>query len=230
MKPHPSITTASLDAGGVLVNPNWDRVAAALAAEGVEVAPEALSAAEPRAKRHFDRAPTIQLTNDAQRGWLYFNLVLQGAGIRPSERTAAALEVLRRYHETDNLWETVVPGALQALAALRARGLSLIVVSNANGRLAALFQRIGLGPLFDVVVDSCVEGVEKPDPRLFEIAMARAGAEASRTVHVGDLYHVDVVGARAAGMRPVLVDVADLYPDADCPRVRSVTDLPGLLA
>ena len=211
------------------MNPNWERVAGALAAQGVRVDPAVLAAAEPLAKRHFDRAPTIQTTNDAQRGWLYFNLVLEGAGLRPSARTDAALEELRLYHATENLWETVTPGAAEALAALRARGLSLIVVSNANGRLSALLERVGLSPLFDVIVDSCVEGVEKPDPRLFEIAMARAGAEPARTMHVGDLYYVDVVGARAAGMHPVLVDVAGLYPNADCPSVRSVTELPALL-
>lgn len=229
MKRQPSITTASLDAGGVLVNPNWDRVAGALATQGVHVHPGALAAAEPLAKWQFDRATTIQSTNDAQRGWLYFNLVLEGAGVRPSDRTAAALEELRLYHAAENLWETVTPGAREALAALRRRGLSLIVVSNANGRLVTLLERVGLSSHFDVIVDSCLEGVEKPDARLFEIAMARAGAEPARTVHVGDLYHVDVVGARAAGMHPVLVDVADLYPDADCPRVRSINELPALL-
>jgi putative hydrolase of the HAD superfamily len=78
---------------------------------------------------------------------------------------------------------------------------------------------------FDLVFDSHQEGVEKPDPRYFQIALDRSGAEAAGTIHVGDLYHVDVVGARAAGITPVLFDVADLYPDADCRRVRSLTQL-----
>lgn len=222
-------TTVSFDAGGVIVNPNWIRVAEALAAHGVCVDAHTLEAAEPAAKRRFDRAPTIDATTDAQRGWLYFNYVLEGAGIATSGATDAALNDLQVYHTQNNLWESVAPDAGRVLADIRARGLTIIVVSNANGRLHALLDRLGLSSCFDVVVDSSVEGVEKPDPRLFQIAMARAGAEPARTLHVGDLYHVDVVGARAAGMHPLLFDVGDLYGDADCPRVRCFEEVRDFL-
>lgn len=223
------IQTVSFDAGGVLVNPNWDRVAAALGAHGVAVAARALEAAEPAAKKRFDRAPTIENTNDAQRGWLYFNYVLEGVGIAPSDATDAALNELQVYHTQNNLWESVTPGTREALAEIRSRGLITIIVSNANGRLHALLDRLDLTPYFDVIVDSFVERVEKPDPRLFQIAMGRANAVADRTLHVGDLYHVDVAGARAAGMHPLLIDPADLYSNADCPRVRSMADVPRYL-
>ena len=63
------------------------------------------------------------------------------------------------------------------------------------------------------MLDSAVEGVEKPDPRLFRLALERVGGEAASAVHVGDLYEVDVVGGRAAGLRAVLVDSDDLYPE-----------------
>jgi FMN phosphatase YigB (HAD superfamily) len=67
--------------------------------------------------------------------------------------------------------------------------------------------------------------VEKPDPRFFRIALERSGASPESTIHVGDLYYVDVVGARNAGLRGVLLDEANLRPDADCPRVRSLDHL-----
>jgi putative hydrolase of the HAD superfamily len=79
------------------------------------------------------------------------------------------------------------------------------------------------------VFDSHREGVEKPDPRYFAIALAQSGAKAEETIHVGDLYYVDVAGARGAGITPVLFDVADLYPEADCLRVRSLNDLVAAL-
>jgi FMN phosphatase YigB (HAD superfamily) len=85
--------------------------------------------------------------------------------------------------------------------------------------------RIGLTQWFDAVIDSCDEGVEKPDPRIFEIALARVNADRKTTIHVGDLYQVDVVGARAAGIRGVLLDETDLHPEVDCPRVRSLGEL-----
>lgn len=62
------------------------------------------------------------------------------------------------------------------------------------------------------------------------IALARSGATAATTIHVGDLHHVDVVGARAAGITPVLLDVAGLYPDCDCLRIQSLTELIAALA
>jgi HAD superfamily hydrolase (TIGR01509 family) len=219
------IQTVFLDAGGVLVWPNWSRVSDALGRHGVHVPAAALAAAEPRAKKRLDTGDIIQATNDQQRGWTYFNLVLDEAAIALSEATAAALVELHAYHQQANWWESAPAEVRPALAALRARGLRLVVVSNANGRLHHLLERIGLLDAFDLVFDSHHEGVEKPDPRYFQIALDRSGAEAARTIHVGDLYHVDVVGARAAGITPVLFDVADLYPDADCRRVRSLRQL-----
>jgi putative hydrolase of the HAD superfamily len=225
----PMIETVFLDAGGVLVFPNWTRVSDALARQGVEVAAEALAAADPHARRTLDQGGTINATTDAGRGWLYFNLVLTAAGVPLGPATEAALAELHEYHRTTNLWEYVPPGVVPALRALRAAHLGIVVVSNANGTLRAKFDRLGLTAHTDAVLDSCEFGVEKPDPRLFRIALEKSGAAAESTVHVGDLYHVDVMGARAAGLRGVLYDEAGLYEDADCPRVRSLAELVDLV-
>jgi HAD superfamily hydrolase (TIGR01509 family) len=178
-----ALDTLFLDGGGVLVNPNWDRVSAALADHGVPASAAALRAAEP----------------------------------------------LHDYHSRSNLWESVpadVPGALRRF---KAAGLRLVVVSNANGTVQALFDRLGLAAWFDYLFDSHVERVEKPDPRFFARALERSGSRADRTVHVGDLYHVDVVGARSAGLGAVLLDSAGLYPGADCPRVGALGELADAL-
>jgi putative hydrolase of the HAD superfamily len=142
-----------------------------------------------------------------------------------SPATSAALTELHAYHQANNLWELVPDGVRPALAALRDRGLTLVVVSNANGTLRRHMDRIGLAPHVDIVVDSQDEGVEKPDPRLFQIALERAGARPESTIHVGDLYQVDIVGARAAGLRGILLDETGLHPDADCDRVASLAEL-----
>lgn len=223
------IQTLFLDAGGVLVNPNWDRVSDALARHGVSVAAARMAEAEPRAKKRLDTGDTIRATNDQQRGWTYFNLVLTEAGVALSDATAAALAELHTYHQTYNLWETVPDEVMPALAAFRATGRRLVVLSNANGTLHRAFDRLGLTTSFDVIFDSYQEGVEKPDPRFFHIALERSGADAATTMHVGDLYHVDVAGARAAGLTPALLDVGGLYPECDCLRVRSLTELVKVL-
>ena len=219
------LETVFLDAGGVLLFPNWARISETLASHGVVVTAAALAAAEPGAKRTLDDNHTIAVSNDASRGWLFFNLILGEAGVPITDATDTALAELHAYHQESNLWELVPDDVVPALAALPAQGLKLTVVSNANGRLRLLFDRLELTPHVDCLLDSCEEGVEKPDPRLFEIALERSGAKAETTVHVGDIYQVDVVGARAAGIRAVLLDAAGLYSDADCPRVRSLPDL-----
>ncbi len=221
-----SIDTVFLDAGGVLCHPSWTRVAGALVRHGATVTPAALATAEQRATHELDQASVIDATDDRSRGWLYFNLVLRHAGVEQNAGTDAALAELREYHKVENLWEHVEPDVVPALAALRARDLRLVVVSNANGRLKHLFDRLDLTRWFDHVLDSHEWGVEKPDPRLFQIALEQARASAARTMHVGDLYHVDVVGARRAGLREaVLFDVAGLYGTVDCPRVDSFAAL-----
>ena len=213
------IETVFLDAGGVLVNPNWVRVSEAMARHGVDAPAAVLEAAEPRAKRQLDTGTAVKATSDATRGWLYFNLVLQHAGLALSDATEAALQELAAYHAQFNLWESVPAGVPEALDRLRAAGRRLVVVSNANGTLQAHFARLGLRERFDVLIDSFDEGVEKPDPRIFRVALERSGARPETTLHAGDFYHVDVVGARAAGLEAWLVDAAGLYADHDCTRV-----------
>jgi putative hydrolase of the HAD superfamily len=221
-----AINTVFLDAGGVLCHPSWTRVADALVRHGAMVTAAALAAAEQKATFDIDNASTVGATDDRQRGWLYFNLVLHHAGVEQNAGTDAALAELREYHRHDNLWEHVEDDVAPALAALKDRGLKLVVVSNANGRLRHLFDRVGLTKWFDHILDSHEWGVEKPDPRLFQLALEQSRAEASRTVHVGDLYYVDVMGARQAGLRDgVLFDMANLYRNVDCPRVESLAAL-----
>jgi putative hydrolase of the HAD superfamily len=224
------LRTIFLDAGGVLVFPNWDRISAALRERGVNVDASVLAAAEPYAKRQLDRTSTISATSDEKRGWLYFEMILERAHVPLNGATADALAELHRYHQEFNLWDYMPDDVLPSLRALRSLDLQLVIVSNANGTMTKLAERLGLTECVGCVLDSQIEQVEKPDPRFFEIAIQRSGADADMTVHVGDLYHVDVVGARAAGITPVLLDVAGLYPEADCLRVRSLPELVELVA
>jgi len=218
-----------LDAGGVLVHPSWTRISSTLARHGVAVEAAALARAEPHAKRELDVAHEIRQSTDAARAPRYFDLVLVRAGTTPSAGSDAAFAEIRDYHARENVWEDVPAEVVPALTRLRAAGLRLVVVSNANGRLRAAFDRIGLTPHVDDIIDSVEVGYEKPDPAIFRLALARVGAAPARAMHVGDIYHVDVVGARAAGLRAVLLDAADLYGDHDCPRVPTLTALAALV-
>jgi HAD superfamily hydrolase (TIGR01549 family) len=225
-----AIETLFLDAGGVLVHPSWPRVAETLTRHGVPVEAATLVAADLRTKHRLDRADNTRAPSDDARVAQYFGGVLEQAGIARGERTDAALAELRSYHAENNLWEWVPEDVRPALGRLCALRLRLVMVSNANGTLHAHMERLGIAPYFALMVDSQLEGIEKPDPLIFRRALERSGAAPESTVHVGDLYHVDVAGARTAGLGAWLFDPGDLYVEADCPRLRSLDELVDRLA
>jgi FMN phosphatase YigB (HAD superfamily) len=222
--PNTRYRTVFLDAGGVMITPNFPRLADALGRRGIQVSADALAAAEPRVKQELDHAPTIKATDDTRRAYVYFDRILELNGIPSSAATTGAIEELVSHRDREGAWDVVTPGAIAALGRLRSAALRLVVVSNSNGRVRRILRRTGIEPHVDLVLDSHEEGVEKPDPRLFEIALDRSGSDRGATIHCGDIYHIDVVGARAAGLPAVLLDSAGLYGDADCPRVQSLPE------
>ena len=83
--------------------------------------------------------------------------------------------------------------------------------------------------MFETVVDSHVVGVRKPEPGIFEIALERLKLAPERAVYLGDIPRVDVVGARAAGIAPILFDRHEFYDGVDAPRIRRLDELPSLI-
>jgi putative hydrolase of the HAD superfamily len=219
-----AISTVLFDAGGTLVQPNFRRIAGELEREGVVVELAVLASAELAVRREYDRHDYQRKSGD---GWLdYCNAFARAAGL--ASMPLAAIERLREYQNTHCVWEDVMEGVVPTLERLRSR-FRLGVVSNASGSVRAAFERVGLARFFEVIVDSGVEGVEKPDPRIFRLALERMGERAECAAYVGDLYHVDVVGARAAGLRPVLLDLHGLHAERPCERVQSLSELEALL-
>jgi putative hydrolase of the HAD superfamily len=223
------IDTLLLDAGGVLTFPNWDRVSDILQRHGIAVSGNVLRAAEPQAKFAIDTAQTVAATSDADRGSRYFHLTFDAAGVPGGDVRQAALHDVWAYHQTYNLWEHVPADVFAALDRLRATGITMAIASNANGVLQRMFDRVGLTPYFHTICDSWVEGAEKPDPRFFQIVLARAGGRPETALHVGDLYHVDVIGARAAGIEPLLLDPHGLYEAYDVRRIATLSELQAVI-
>jgi putative hydrolase of the HAD superfamily len=96
--------------------------------------------------------------------------------------------------------------AAPALTELRARGIALVCVSNWDVSLPQVLERCGLGGALDGVVSSAAAGARKPDPAIFGQALRTAGCDATEALHVGDTAEEDVEGARAAGIRALLID------------------------
>jgi putative hydrolase of the HAD superfamily len=121
--------------------------------------------------------------------------------------------------------------ALPALEQLRARGLKLVAASNWDSSLPDVLARAGIAPLLDGVVSSAMVGVTKPAPEVFRAALEIAGAPPERALHVGDSLQNDIEGARALGMRAVLVAREGVGPGADAvPVISALTELPRLLS
>jgi putative hydrolase of the HAD superfamily len=154
----------------------------------------------------------------------FYSTLLPEIGV-PADKLGRAVEcVLERAH-AEMLWRKADESTASTLKRLKERGLVLGVVSNSDGRIENALGQAGLTSYFDFFVDSFLVGVEKPDPAIFRIATERAAVAPAQAAYVGDLYSVDVVGARNAGLLPILYDPYDLNPEADCTRIRVLDEL-----
>ena len=219
------IRTIFLDAGGTLIHLDRAFILKALEDVGVEKDEAAFLIADQSAREQ--RAAAIrrgEVLDDASSWRIYAARLLELL-----EATGdAAAEVstrVRQRHRAGTLWTHVEPGTLETLAQLKDRGFTLGVVSNADGRVASFLELVGINEYLDFVVDSGAVGVEKPNPRIFQIALEQARSTPEQSVHVGDVYEVDVVGARAAGIEPIML-VSNGGPEPKDVRViRSFTEL-----
>ena len=142
----------------------------------------------------------------------------------PSSAVEEVTEELFERFEAPETFE-VFDGAFELLADLRTRGLALGVISNWSARLPKLLRTLDLDRPFDFVLCSALEQMEKPEPEIFEAALARAGVAPGEALHIGDHPEKDVAGARRVGLQAVRID-HDRTAEGDDPDV--VGSLPEL--
>jgi len=155
----------------------------------------------------------------------YQKTVLGEAGISaPEELLLRIMSRLRElYAETTFvLFDDVMP----TLKTLKEHKLILGLVTNLSKEIDSICQKLGLAPYLDFSVNSEEAGADKPEPAIFLLALERAGITAPEAIHVGDQYKLDVLGARGAGISPVLIDRSGNYPEiSDCPRIQNLTEI-----
>jgi putative hydrolase of the HAD superfamily len=200
-----------LDAGNTVVFLDHARLARLCDTLGFRTNEKALERAEGAAKLALERGESLEVPwsrSDvhAARGWAAtVGTMLARAGLA-LERVPAMLDALWPEHRAHNLWSLVPDHLVEALGRLRAAGVPVAVVSNSEGMLESIFAQLGIRDAVDLVVDSGVVGIEKPDPRIFRVALDHFGVAPGCALHLGDNFATDVVGARAAGIRVALVD------------------------
>ena len=214
------IQAVLFDAGGTLIHMDGERTsrAAGLAWDAVGFG-RAYDDAVADMRRWVIANPK---STDAERMPRFLGSLLTGLGL-PEESRRDAVRGIVAEHVRANLWSRGAEDAFGTLQALRDRGYRLAVVSNADGRVRALLEEAGLAPHFEFVVDSAEVGVEKPDPRIFQAATARLDLPPASCAYVGDIYEIDVLGARAAGLQAILI--GNCEAPADVPRIESLTGL-----
>ena len=216
------------DAGNTLIRMDYAAIAAEVTRHGPHVTPDAVQRAEWAARVRLDTeafAPVTTFSTESRDTTeRYTRYLLEGLGVTDSAVHAAMIEWRRAYNPPVGLWTVAEPEAAAALELVRARGLASGVISKSNGTIRRILTSLDLARHLDVILDSQEEGLEKPDPRLFERALARVGARADEAAYIGDLYSVDIAGARRAGMRAVLMDPGRCWPALDCPKARTVLD------
>lgn len=154
----------------------------------------------------------------------FYSTLLPEIGV-PAIKLQQAVECVLKLAHAEMLWRKADESTASTLKKLKDRGLILGVVSNSDGRVESALEQAGLASYFDFFIDSFLVGVEKPDPAIFRIATERAQIVAGQAAYVGDLYSIDVVGARGAGLLPILYDPYDLNREADCIRIRMLDEL-----
>lgn len=129
-------------------------------------------------------------------------LALAGAHVRDFD---GYFKSLYAYYARSDAW-VVFPEAVAVVSELSTRGTAVAVASNFDSRLNRILEDHGLSPHLSAVVHSTAVGAAKPDPAIFEHALARLGVRPRRAVHVGDSEHADYRGARNAGLSALLLD------------------------
>jgi len=238
-----SLEWVFLDVGDTMAYLDVDAIAQHVASLGIAVTGAALRDAQARVRPRIDEAvlqlhaahednPSERL-HEGEEGFLRFiGAILREAAPEtdsPTRRKAA--QSLRNARDGEGWWTRLDPHLTDTLDRLKAAGLQLGVISNAEGTVEQHLENVGVRPYFEVVIDSTVVGVEKPDPRIFEIALERTGAHPGASVYVGDFYSFDIIGSAGLGIAGILIDPSTHYR-ANYPDVTAISafrELPDVL-
>lgn len=192
---------------------------------GFEIDQEALKAAVLVGDRYYEERywedDTFWRSEEEAAGlWVdLYTLVARELGINGDGRRLAK-EIYDEFG-FHHRWE-LFPDALQTIKGLKDMGLKVGLVSNWDSRLSDLCTGIGLTKYLDFIMCSATVGRMKPQPEIFEMALARAGVEAHETLHVGDHYYADILGARSVGITPVLIHRSENILKADCETIHDL--------
>jgi putative hydrolase of the HAD superfamily len=227
-----TVRAVFFDAGETLVHPHPsfpELLTVVLREEGFEVDPQAVRDRLSMVSGEFSKPSAVGWSTSPERSRAFweglYRLLLGALGIPFTNGVAEA--IYRTF--TDLGSYRAFPDAEPALRRLREAGLTVGLISNFEAWLEQLLEHTGLAEYFDIRAISGVEGVEKPDLRIFRVALERAGVAADEAAYVGDSPEFDVEPAESLGMVGVLIDRRGRFPDHVGTRIESLDELAGTL-
>jgi putative hydrolase of the HAD superfamily len=205
------------DVGNTLLFPNRAKMLAPISSNRHPTL-EQWQALERRTKKEFDEG---MLSGRVDHGfWFTFHTyLLEQLGEPLTVRDALVANT-----QNSGNWDQIPPGTREALCRI-AKRFRIAVISNADGGIERILARCGIADCFKSITDSGIVGVEKPRREIFEAALNAMQARPDESLYVGDMYSVDYLGARNAGMDAVLLDVSGAYREREVPRVESLQQL-----
>jgi putative hydrolase of the HAD superfamily len=210
------------DVGNTLLFPNRARILAALPADRHPTLAQ-WQALERRTKKEFDQG-MVGGRVDHSFWWTFHTYLLEELNLLED----GLRDVLIENTQQSANWDQILPGTREALERIRG-AYATAVISNADGKIEEVLRRCGIADCFQSITDSGIVGQEKPHPAVFQAALRAMRAPAAESLYVGDLYSVDYVGARNAGMQAILFDVAGAYRGRGVERVESLVELENWL-
>jgi len=186
---------------------------------------------------HYYWASSPELLEDVQnypdRGenfWMnYARRQLQAFDCTPECALDLAQDIYSHMSQEYNPEDWIPPEVPETLECLKLSGYPLGVLSNRTDPYHEYLNEVGLGDYFDFSLAAGEVDLWKPDPRVFQHALDKFGSAPEETLYIGDNYYADVVGAREAGLVPVLLDPEGVFADPGCTVIRSLGELMGLL-
>ncbi|MFQ5739772.1 MAG: HAD-IA family hydrolase [Acidobacteriota bacterium] len=167
--------------------------------------------------------------NRLERAWWLALVRATFAPLGPFPRLEEFFDRAYAFFAGSEAW-VLEPGCPQMLEELKRRGLRMGVISNFDSRLVQVLKGLGIASFFDGVTVSSRSPAAKPNPLIFQEALAITGAEARTSLHIGDDWEDDFQGARHAGLRALLYDPEDCFPALGGDRIRRLDDVTRLPA
>ena len=209
------------DVGNTLLFPNRAKILAPISSDRHPTLQQG-QCLERKTKLEFDQGMTSGRV-DHSFWWIFHTHLLQQLEERSSLR-----EVLVENTRSSANWDHIPPGTRDALSRI-GQNFRIAVISNSDGKIEQVLSRCGIADCFESITDSGTVGIEKPRTEIFQAALSAMQARADESLYVGDMYSVDYLGARNAGMEAVLFDVSGAYRDRQLPRVESLEQLEASL-